>query len=155
MCIRDRDWDQRFRVQADYQRTNGKTTIEKYLAEYEPQIRMGDRAFAFGLGRWERDRMQGFDARWSASGGLGYKLIDGKTMTLNLKAGPAWRQTELVTGGHESESVSYTHLDVYKRQQVKRAVACGVLRRRDNAPSRAVHRGRFITQLNAIALKMV
>ncbi|MBN8805851.1 MAG: DUF481 domain-containing protein [Sphingopyxis terrae] len=105
------DWDQRFRVQADYQRTNGKTTIEKYLAEYEPQIRMGDRAFAFGLGRWERDRMQGFDARWSASGGLGYKLIDGKTMTLNLKAGPAWRQTELVTGGHESELTGLAGLD--------------------------------------------
>lgn len=43
------------------------------------------------------------DAQWAECGaGLATKkLIDGKKMTLNLKAGPAWRQTELVTGGHE------------------------------------------------------
>src|SRR3546814_8224369 len=75
-------------AQADYQRTNGATTVEKFIAEYEPQARLNDRTFAFGLGRWERDRMQGFDVRWSASGGLGYKIVDNKAMTLNLKAGP-------------------------------------------------------------------
>jgi putative salt-induced outer membrane protein len=32
-------------------------------------------------------------------------------MTLNLKAGPAWRQTELVAGGHESELTGLAGLD--------------------------------------------
>lgn len=97
------DWSQRMRAQADYQRSSGKTTLERYLVEYEPQVKVSDRAFAFGLGRWERDRLLGYTARWNASGGLGYKLIDSKAMSLNLKAGPAWRQTDYIRTGRDSE----------------------------------------------------
>src|SRR3546814_16925834 len=92
-------------AQADYQRTNGATTVEKFIAEYEPQARLNDRTFAFGLGRWERDRMQGFDVRWSASGGLGYKIVDNKAMTLNLKAGPAWRHNNFLHQRSEERRV--------------------------------------------------
>ncbi|MGV7119418.1 DUF481 domain-containing protein [Sphingopyxis sp. 550A] len=98
------DWDQRFRAQADYQRTNGSTSMERYLVEYEPQIKVSDRAFAYGLGRWERDRILGFGNRWNASAGMGYKVIANKAMTLNLKAGPAWRQTDYLPGRGQSES---------------------------------------------------
>lgn len=98
------DWDQRFRAQADYQRTNGSTSIERYLVEYEPQIKISDRAFAYGLGRWERDRVLGFGNRWNASAGLGYKVIANKAMTLNLKAGPAWRETDYFIGRGRSDS---------------------------------------------------
>ena len=97
------DWDQRFRVQADYQRTNGRTSMERYLAEYEPQIRVSDRAFAYGLGRWEKDRILGFDTRWNMSAGLGYKVVASKAMSLNLKAGPAWRKTDYLPGRGDSE----------------------------------------------------
>ena len=98
------DWDQRLRAQADYQRTNGSTSVERYLVEYEPQIRVGDRAFAYGLGRWERDRRLGFGARWNASAGMGYKVIADKGMTLNVKAGPAWRETDYLPGRGRSDS---------------------------------------------------
>ncbi|PKP98813.1 MAG: DUF481 domain-containing protein [Alphaproteobacteria bacterium HGW-Alphaproteobacteria-13] len=97
------DWDQRFRAQADYQRTNGRTSMERYLIEYEPQIRVNERTFAYGLGRWEQDRMLGFDTRWNTSAGLGYKLVANKKMSLNLKAGPAWRQTEYLPGRGDSD----------------------------------------------------
>jgi putative salt-induced outer membrane protein len=92
------DWNQRFRAQADYQRTNGRTSVERYLVEYEPQIQVSERAFAYGLGRWERDRVLGFGARWNASAGLGYKLVADKTMSLSVKAGPAWRDTDYIPG---------------------------------------------------------
>ncbi|MCM3419214.1 DUF481 domain-containing protein [Sphingopyxis alaskensis] len=92
------DWDQRFRAQADYQRTNGRTSVERYLVEYEPQIEVSERAFAYGLGRWERDRILGFGERWNASAGLGYKLIADKKMALSVKAGPAWRDTDYIPG---------------------------------------------------------
>lgn len=105
------DWNHRIMAQADYQRTNGATTVEKFIAEYEPQARLGDRAFAFGLGRWERDRMQGFDVRWSASGGLGYKVVDNKAMTLNLKAGPAWRHTNFLHQPDDDELTGLAGLD--------------------------------------------
>ncbi|MDZ3830525.1 MAG: DUF481 domain-containing protein [Sphingopyxis sp.] len=105
------DWNQRFRAQADYQRTNGRTTIEKYLAEYEPQIKVGERAFAYGFGRWERDRMQGYSARWNLSGGMGYKLFDAKDLTLSVKAGPAWRRTEFLRRPYENELTGLAGVD--------------------------------------------
>src|SRR3546814_17126548 len=51
--------------------------------------------------------MQGFDVRWSASGGLGYKIVDNKAMTLNLKAGPAWRHTHFL---HQPDADELTGL---------------------------------------------
>ena len=97
------DWTHKVRAQTDYQRTNGRTSVERYLVELEPQYRINDRAFGFGFGRWEHDRILAYDTRWNVSGGLGYKVIDGKTMSLSLKGGPAWRQTDFISGARDSE----------------------------------------------------
>lgn len=105
------DWTHKLRAQADYQRTNGKTSVERYLVEVEPQYRIDDRGFAYGLGRWEHDRILGYDARWNASAGLGYKLFDGKAVALSLKGGPAWRRTEFLRGDTEDELTGFAGLD--------------------------------------------
>jgi putative salt-induced outer membrane protein len=105
------DWTHKLRTQADYQRTNGRTSVERYMVELEPQYRINDRAFAFGLGRWEHDRILGYDSRWNVSGGLGYKLIDGKAMSLSLKGGPAFRQTDFVSGRNDTELTALGGLD--------------------------------------------
>jgi putative salt-induced outer membrane protein len=105
------DWTHKFRAQADYQRTNGKTSVERYLSEIEPQYRINDRTFAFGLGRWEHDRILGYDTRWNLSGGLGYKVVDSKKMTLSLKGGPAFRQTDFVNGEEDTELTALAGLD--------------------------------------------
>lgn len=105
------DWTHKFRAQADYQRTNGKTSVERYLSEIEPQYRINDRTFAFGLGRWEHDRILGYDTRWNLSDGLGYKVVDSKKMTLSLKGGPAFRQTDFVNGEEDTELTALAGLD--------------------------------------------
>ncbi len=105
------DWTHRMRAQADYQRTNGRTSVERYVAELEPQYRIDERTFAFGLGRWEHDRILGYDTRWNLSGGFGYKLIDSKTMSLSLKGGPAFRQTNFVSGRNDTELTALGGLD--------------------------------------------
>lgn len=97
------DWTYKFRGRADYQRSSGRTTAEKFLAEVEPQYRINDSTYAFGLARWERDRFQGYSSRWSASGGLGYKLFDSKKLLLHINAGPALRVTEFIEGGSDSQ----------------------------------------------------
>lgn len=88
------DW--KFRALADFQRTDGATTQEQFLAELSPQYRFNDRLFAYGLGRWERDRFQGYSSRITASGGIGYRVIAEDNMHLDLKAGPAWRRSTLI-----------------------------------------------------------
>ncbi|RYD42291.1 MAG: DUF481 domain-containing protein [Sphingomonadales bacterium] len=105
------DWTHKMRAQADYQRTNGQTSVERYLAELEPQYRINDRTFAFGLGRWEHDRILGYDTRWNLSGGLGYKVFDSKKMTLSLKGGPAFRQTDFVSGEEDTELTALAGID--------------------------------------------
>jgi putative salt-induced outer membrane protein len=105
------DWTHKMRAQADYQRTNGETSVERYLAELEQQYRINDRTFAFGLGRWEHDRILGYDTRWNLSGGLGYKVVDTKKMTLSLKGGPAFRQTDFVNGEEDTELTALAGLD--------------------------------------------
>ncbi len=105
------DWDYKFRAQADYQRTNGRTSVERFIVEAEPQYKVSDRGFAYGLGRWEQDRILGYDARWNLSAGLGYKVVDTKNLSLSLKGGPSWRQTDFVSGLSESELTGLAGVD--------------------------------------------
>lgn len=95
------NWRHKLRGRADYQRSEGVTTREQFLAAYEVNYKFNDRLFAYALSQYERDRFQGFSARYSASGGLGYDVLtDGPT--LSVKAGPAWRRTELIGGASTS-----------------------------------------------------
>lgn len=106
------NWSHRFLAQADYQKTEGVKTMERFLVELEPQYNINERLFAYGLGRWERDKFQGYDTRLSASGGLGYKVVDEKDRMLAIKGGPAWRKTDYVISGSESELTGLAGLDL-------------------------------------------
>ncbi len=99
------DWRHKLTARADYQETAGVVTREQYLAAYEPNYKLSDRLYAYGLAQYERDRFQGFSARYSVSAGLGYDVLTGPDVTLTVKAGPAWRRTELV-GGSSSSSIA-------------------------------------------------
>src|SRR5690606_13027720 len=96
------DWSHRLNASMDYQRSNDVTSREQYMLSYEPRYQINPRLFAYALGQFEKDRFQGFSSRYSASGGLGYKLLDGSGLNLSVKAGPAWRRTDFLT--QESES---------------------------------------------------
>jgi putative salt-induced outer membrane protein len=96
------DWKHKLRVRADYQRSNGQTSREQFLAAYEPQYRLSKRAFVYGLAQWDRDELQGISSRYAISGGLGYKVIDGESVQLAIKAGPAYRLTDYSAGNEES-----------------------------------------------------
>jgi putative salt-induced outer membrane protein len=104
-------WRHKLSGRADYQETEGVVTREQFLAAYEPNWKITDRLYTFGLAQYERDRFQGFSARYSVSGGLGYDVLTGEGMTLSVKAGPAWRRTEFVGGGSRSDLAGLAALD--------------------------------------------
>lgn len=104
-------WRHKLLALADYQRSNGVTTREQFLASYEPNYQITDRLFAYGLGQYERDRFQGFSSRISASGGLGYRVIDNDSTQLSVKAGPAYRKTSFIGGGSDSSLAGLAALD--------------------------------------------
>jgi|TARA_R100000049_G_C1950304_1_gene97622 putative salt-induced outer membrane protein len=92
------DWTHALRASADYQRSNGVTSRERYLVAYEPRFEMGENLFAYGLAQYEHDKFQGFDHRYAVSGGFGYTLLDSDSATLSIKAGPAYRVTQRING---------------------------------------------------------
>jgi putative salt-induced outer membrane protein len=105
------NWRHKLRGRADFQSTNGVTTREQYLAAYEPNLKLSPRLFAYALAQYERDRFQGFSARYSFSGGLGYDVLDGERLSLSVQAGPAFRRTERTNGTSDSSLAGLGSLD--------------------------------------------
>ena len=90
------DWSHRLRASADYQRANGATSREQYLLSWEPRYQINPSLFAYGLSQFERNRLQGIARRYAVSGGLGYRVLGRSDLSLSIKAGPAWRQTDFL-----------------------------------------------------------
>ncbi len=105
------DWSHEVRTTADYQRSNGVTSREQFSFVYEPRYQINKRMFSYALGQYERDRFQGVASRFSASGGLGYHLIDGSRIDLTVQGGPAWRRVEYIGGGSSSNLAALAALD--------------------------------------------
>lgn len=105
------DWNHELRGRADYQRSGGVTTREQFLAAYEPNLTLSDRLFAYALAQFERDRFQGFSARYSVSGGLGYVLLDREDLSLSIQGGPAYRRTERLDGVSDTSLAALASAD--------------------------------------------
>ena len=86
-------WRHKLRLQAEYQEDSGDVTRERYLAAYEPNWKIDDRAYVYGAAQFESDRFSGFDERYSLSVGAGYTVIKQPDLTLDVELGPAFRTT--------------------------------------------------------------
>ncbi len=105
------DWRHKLTGRVDYQRANGLTTREQYLARYEPNFNVSDNFYVYALAQYERDRFQGIAARYAVSGGMGYQALKADDIQLSVKAGPAYRVTEFVDGRNESRIAGLIGLD--------------------------------------------
>lgn len=108
-------WRQLVRANVEIQETNGIKTRERLLAAYEPNYKVSDRVSAYGLLQYERDPFLGFDARFSASGGLGLAVIRSDALTLDVQGGPAYRHGVLTEGGTEDSLSGRAALDARLR----------------------------------------
>lgn len=89
-------WRHRVDAVADYRKTDGVMTKERYFAGYEGNYKFTDRLYAVGALSWEKDQFAGIDRRFAESLGLGYRVIDQKTLRLDVDASVAARQTDYV-----------------------------------------------------------
>lgn len=104
-------WRHKLRVQADYQRSAGVTSREHYLAAYEPNYKVDDRAYIYGNAQFEGDRFFGYDERYSLSIGAGYGAIRRPGMTLDVELGPGFRHTSFTDGNTESSIAARGSID--------------------------------------------
>lgn len=87
-------WRHKLKLAADYQKSRGVTSRERFLAAYEPNYKIDDRLYVYGAAQFESDRFLGYTERYSASLGAGYGVIRGGGITLDVELGPAYRYSE-------------------------------------------------------------
>lgn len=87
------DWRHRVSAAADYQRSDGETSKQRYSAGYEPNYFINDALYAAGQFGWERDLFAGYRHRFTETAGLGYVLIDNGVTKLEVEGGPGARHT--------------------------------------------------------------
>ena len=105
------DWEHMIQLTADYQKDSGVISREQYGASYQPRYTLNDNLFTYGRLQYERDKIQGFRDRYSFSGGLGYRLLNGPDLNLALEAGPALRRTIFVDEPSETTWSILTSID--------------------------------------------
>jgi putative salt-induced outer membrane protein len=106
------DWSHQLQLRFDYQRQNSVTSREQYFASYEPRWQFNKSLFTYGLAQFERDQLQGVDARYAASGGIGYKVVDSDPFKFSIKAGPAYRVTEYTDGRTDNRFAALAGIDL-------------------------------------------
>ena len=92
-------WRHKLDARADIQETNGATTTERVLAAWQPNYKVDERLYAFGLAQYEHDRFLGYSSRYTLGGGAGYGVIAGERVKLDVEGGPAFRYTDAVGAG--------------------------------------------------------
>lgn len=107
-----KDWRLALLGRADYQEANEVVVREQYRFSAEPNYKFDQRGYVYGLGQYEQDRFQGFHARYSLSGGVGYSVLTSDNAKMSVKAGPAWRYTRLTTGMNESVLAGLASVDI-------------------------------------------
>lgn len=100
-------WKHEFRGLVEFEENDDETTKQRFLAGYDINYTFNHRAYVFGNFLYEDDRFGGYDYRFSETGGLGYKVIDGEVLGWNLEAGPGARHTNVEDGGLETEFVGF------------------------------------------------
>ena len=104
-------WRQKFHGQIDYQESLGVTTREHFLASYEPNYKLDERAYVYGAFSYESDRTLGFYDRFSGSVGLGYSAIKKPAMSLDFELGPGYRDTSFTDDTRQSSIAARGTLD--------------------------------------------
>lgn len=90
------DWRHKLAGRIDYQRTNGITSTERANASYQPNYKIDEQLYAYGLGQYERDRFLGYTTRLTAGGGIGYSVFRTGPFRLDIEGGPALRLVDFV-----------------------------------------------------------
>ena len=105
-------WRQKVHAQGDYQESNGVATREHFIASYEPNFKLDDRAYLYGQAQFESDHFLGYDDRVSTSAGAGYSAVKTPRLQLDLELGPAYRYTEYTDRTEQSSMAARGSLDL-------------------------------------------
>jgi len=109
------EWSHELSAALDYRRANGVVSRERYVLGYQPRYAFDPRGFAYGLVQFERDPSIGYDQRYTASAGIGYKLVVSKPLDLSVDIGPSLRHAVYTQGLSETKLGARGSMDLALR----------------------------------------
>ncbi|MDB5448463.1 MAG: hypothetical protein JWQ97_3780 [Phenylobacterium sp.] len=87
-------WSHKLTAHAEYQQTSGAQSAERALVAYQPQVKLDEPYYAYGLGQYEHDRFLGYRNRYTAGVGFGVSAVKRPDLKIDFDAGPAARRTD-------------------------------------------------------------
>ncbi|MEM7432013.1 MAG: DUF481 domain-containing protein [Pseudomonadota bacterium] len=100
------DWTHGFEATAINATEDNETTAEAYTAGWKSERALSEANFLFGRLDWRKDRFSGYDTQFSQTVGYGRRIIDTDRHSLNGEIGAGARQSDLITGETESETIA-------------------------------------------------
>lgn len=91
-------WKHALKLQAIRSTQSGATTAESYEAAGQSDYHFTQRNYVFGALDYLTDRFSGYERKISEAAGIGRRLLDTDTMSLDVQAGLGARQTRLTDG---------------------------------------------------------
>lgn len=98
-------WVHNFIANAINATESGATTAEAYRAAWKSEWQLSDVDYLFGRLRWRKDRFSAYDRQFSQTLGYGRRLIDMERHRLNAEVGIGARQSDLIDGTSENETI--------------------------------------------------
>jgi putative salt-induced outer membrane protein len=91
------DWQHTLSLDALYGRSAGITASERWDLRFQSNYNITTKLFTFGALTYQNDKFSGFQYQESATGGMGYKLLDTDTVKFALQVGVGYRQSRAET----------------------------------------------------------
>lgn len=88
-----KDWRHKVGASFGMIRTDGVTTREAATANYQLDYKWTPRLYNYGLFDYSRDRFGTFRERYLETIGVGYRVLQGETYSLDVEGGAALRQS--------------------------------------------------------------
>jgi putative salt-induced outer membrane protein len=109
----DGPWKNEFYIGGLYGKNSGIVSAERWETRGQSNYEISGDLFAFGGLRYEHDLFDGFQYQWSATGGLGYKILNGDATKLTAQVGAGYRRLrpEIIVKDDSGEVISRTPLD--------------------------------------------
>ena len=108
LVYRTDKWTHSLGLLANGTKEDEATTAERYQATQKSEYDLGegDQTYLFSALRWDKDRFSGFDYQASVSLGIGFRVLNNDTQSLDLEFGPGYKISETnATAEQESETI--------------------------------------------------